>query len=102
MCEKRPEKIPTNCRNSATTTPRQSSRMPSVPEERALRRRRFGPKTCVAITKMGGIPSKASSSVSTINATRKATVAYPTVKRLLFHMFYATHLQKLLKSHEMV
>ena len=28
---------------------------------------------------------------STINTTRKATVAYPTVKRLLFHMFYATH-----------
>ena len=36
------------------------------------------------------------------NTTRKATVAYPTVKRLVFHMFYATHLQKLLKSHEMV
>ena len=39
---------------------------------------------------------------STINTTRKATVAYPTVKLLLFHMLYAIHLQKLLKSHEMV
>ena len=38
----------------------------------------------------------------TINTTRKATVTYPTVKRLLFHMFFATHLQKLLESHEMV
>ena len=36
------------------------------------------------------------------NISRKATVAYPTVKRLLFHMFYATRPQKLLKSHEMV
>ena len=38
----------------------------------------------------------------TIDTTRKATVAYPTVKRLLIHMFYATHPQKLMKSHEMV
>ena len=38
----------------------------------------------------------------TINKTRKATVAHPTVKRLLLHMFYATHPQKLMKSHEMV
>ena len=42
------------------------------------------------------------SRLNTINTTRKATVAYPTVKRLLFHLFYATHPQKLLKSHEMV
>ena len=39
---------------------------------------------------------------TTINTTRKAKVAYPTAKRLLFHMFYATHPQKLLKSHAMV
>ena len=39
---------------------------------------------------------------TSINTTRKATVAYPTVKRLLLHMFYATHPQKLLESHEMV
>ena len=38
----------------------------------------------------------------TSNTTRKATVAYPTVKRLLFHMFYAMYRQQLLKSHEMV
>ena len=38
----------------------------------------------------------------TINTTRKATVAYPTVKCLLLHIFYATHLQKLMKSLEMV
>ena len=35
-----------------------------------------------------------------INTTRKATVAYPTVKCLLFHMLYATHPQKLLESYE--
>ena len=43
---------------------------------------------------------------NSINTTRKATVAYPTVKRLLFDTFYATHtvctFKKLLKSHEMV
>ena len=39
---------------------------------------------------------------ATINTTRKATVAYPSVKRLLFHMFYPTHPQKLMESHEMV
>ena len=39
---------------------------------------------------------------SAINTTRKATMAYPTVKYLLFHMFYAMHLQKLLESNEMV
>ena len=44
----------------------------------------------------------ASPTAVTINTTRKATVAYPTVKRLLFHMFYAMDLQKLLASHEMV
>ena len=41
-------------------------------------------------------------SAAAINTTRKATVAYPTVKRLLLHMFYATRPQMLLKSHEMV
>ena len=28
---------------------------------------------------------------STIDTSRKATVAYPTVKRLLFHIFYANY-----------
>ena len=32
----------------------------------------------------------------------KATVAYPTIERLLFHMFDVMNLQKLLESHEMM
>ena len=37
--------------------------------------------------------------MSTININMKATVAYPTIKRLLIHMFYVTDLPELLKSH---
>ena len=45
----------------------------------------------------GGRPSR-SGLLSTTNTTRKATVAYPTVKRLLFHMFCVTHPQKLKRT----
>ena len=33
----------------------------------------------------------------TINTNMNATVAYPTIKRLLIHMFYDVNLRKLLK-----
>ena len=41
----------------------------------------------------------------TSNTRRKATVAYPTIKRILIHMHYVNtvmNLHKLLKSHEML
>ena len=37
--------------------------------------------------------------LETINTSRKATVAYPTIKRPLFHMFFLMNFQKLLESH---
>ena len=49
-----------------------------------------------------GNGAQATAGTRTIDTSRKATVAYPTVKRLLFHKFYATHPRKLLKSHGMV
>ena len=38
----------------------------------------------------------------TINTIRKATVAFPTIKRLLIRLIYGMHLHKLLESHEMM
>ena len=47
-------------------------------------------------------PLKLAVQEHTINASRKATVAYPTIRRLLFHMFYGRNFQMLLKSHKMM
>ena len=40
--------------------------------------------------------------VTTINTSRKETVAYPTIERLMIHKFCVMNLQKLLESHEVL